>query len=79
MRRIHASERGDFGLSDRLMIGDNGKRFQGGMGENLDTLFITGGLARMETATTDQPDPEKLSAFLAEAQFEPSYAIGMLR
>jgi HAD superfamily hydrolase (TIGR01459 family) len=52
---------------------------QGGMGENLDTLFITGGLARMETATTDQPDPEKLSAFLAEAQFEPSYAIGMLR
>ncbi len=52
---------------------------QGGMGENLDTLFITGGLARLETGTTDQPDPDRLAAFLGEAQLQPSYAIGMLR
>jgi len=52
---------------------------QGGMGENIDTLFITGGLARAETATTDQPDPQDLARFLTGAQMEPSYAIGMLR
>lgn len=52
---------------------------QGGMGENIDTLFITGGLARAETGTTRQPDPGKLARFLTEAQMEPSYCIGMLR
>jgi HAD superfamily hydrolase (TIGR01459 family) len=51
----------------------------GGMGENIDTLFITGGLAREETATTRQPDSGKLARFLTEAQMEPSYSIGMLR
>jgi HAD superfamily hydrolase (TIGR01459 family) len=51
----------------------------GGMGENIDTLFITGGLAREETATTRQPDPGRLARFLTEAQMEPSYSIGMLR
>ena len=51
----------------------------GGMGENLDTLFISGGLAREETGTTDQPDPAKLAQFLTKAQMEPSYTIGMLR
>ncbi|MFW5642272.1 MAG: HAD hydrolase-like protein, partial [Roseicyclus sp.] len=52
---------------------------QGGMGENLDTLFITGGLARVETGTMRQPDPERLAAFLAGAQMSPTYAMGMLR
>ncbi len=52
---------------------------QGGMGENIDTLFITGGLAREETMTADQPDPPKLARFLTDAQMEPSYSIGMLR
>ena len=32
----------------------------GAMGEDIDSLFITGGLARAETGTTDQPNPEKL-------------------
>jgi ribonucleotide monophosphatase NagD (HAD superfamily) len=52
---------------------------QGGMGENIDTLFITGGLAREDTATRDQPDPGLLARFLTRAQMEPSYCIGMLR
>jgi HAD superfamily hydrolase (TIGR01459 family) len=52
---------------------------QGGMGENIDTLFISGGLAREETATTDQPDAAKLAAFLTRAEIEPTYTIGMLR
>ncbi len=52
---------------------------QGGMGENIDTLFITGGLAREDTATRDQPDPALLARFLTRAQMEPSYSIGLLR
>ncbi|MDG4648306.1 TIGR01459 family HAD-type hydrolase [Roseibacterium sp. SDUM158017] len=52
---------------------------KGGMGENIDTLFITGGLARSETGTTDQPDPDRLDAFLADIRLQPTYAIGMLR
>jgi HAD superfamily hydrolase (TIGR01459 family) len=52
---------------------------QGGMGENIDTLFITGGLARTETQTKEQPDPGHLAQFLTAAQMGPSYSIGMLR
>lgn len=51
----------------------------GGIGENIDTLFITGGLARTETGTRHQPDPAKLARFLTNAQMEPTYSIGMLR
>ena len=51
----------------------------GGIGENIDTLFITGGLARAETGTEHQPDPSKLAQFLTDAQLEPTYSIGMLR
>ncbi|UWQ96662.1 TIGR01459 family HAD-type hydrolase [Rhodobacteraceae bacterium M385] len=51
----------------------------GGIGENIDTLYITGGLAREETGTTRQPDPTKLAKHLTEAQMEPTYSIGMLR
>jgi len=52
---------------------------QGGMGENLDTLFIAGGLARIETGTVDQPDARLLAQVLTAAQMEPTYTIGMLR
>lgn len=51
----------------------------GGIGENIDTLFITGGLARAETGTERQPDPKKLARFLTDAQLEPTFSIGMLR
>jgi HAD superfamily hydrolase (TIGR01459 family) len=51
----------------------------GGLGENIDTLFISGGLARQATATTRQPDPEKLTAYLADHALSPTYTIGMLR
>ncbi|BDW86118.1 TIGR01459 family HAD-type hydrolase [Roseicyclus marinus] len=51
----------------------------GGLGESIDTLFISGGLAREETGTVDQPDPARLARFLTEAELEPSYTIGMLR
>ncbi|GAA5065479.1 TIGR01459 family HAD-type hydrolase [Roseibacterium beibuensis] len=63
-----------------LAIGDGIRTdIQGGMGEGIDTLFITGGLARAETGTERQPDPAKLEAYLAEAQLSTTYAIGMFR
>jgi HAD superfamily hydrolase (TIGR01459 family) len=66
---------------DRILAIGDGIRtdVQGGMGENIDTLFITGGLAREETGTVEQPDPSKLASFLTDAELEPSYCIGMLR
>ena len=70
------------GLSDAriICIGDGIKTdIQGAMGEDLDSLFITGGLAAVETGTTDQPDPVRLEAYLAAEQMSPGFAIGFLR
>lgn len=52
---------------------------QGALGENLDCLFITGGLAREETDTDTQPNPDKLTTYLENAQMEAPYSIGYLR
>jgi len=51
----------------------------GGVQEQIDVLFITGGLAAAETHTKDQPDPAALEAFLYKAQTTATYAIGFLR
>ena len=51
----------------------------GAMGEDLDSLFITGGLAAQETQTTDQPDPAALTAYLTKEMRQPTYCIGKLR
>jgi HAD superfamily hydrolase (TIGR01459 family) len=51
----------------------------GAQGEDIDSLFITGGLALRETRTTHQPDPAALDAFLAAQMISPSYSIGYLR
>jgi HAD superfamily hydrolase (TIGR01459 family) len=70
----------DIGDGRILAVGDGiFTDVQGGMGEGIDTLFISGGLAREETGTGRQPDAGKLARFLTEAQMEPSYTIGMLR
>ena len=52
---------------------------RGAMGEDLDCLFITGGLAASETKTDRQPDPAALDAYLTKEQVAPAYAIGFLR
>ncbi len=63
-----------------LCIGDGiNTDIKGGIGEDLDTLFITGGLAASETGTIGQPDPEKLETFLKGVQMSPTYAMGHLR
>ena len=70
------------GVSDAriICIGDGIKTdIQGAMGEDLDCLFITGGLAAQETKTADQPDPAALDRYLAAEMLSPTYSIGFLR
>lgn len=65
-----------------LMAGDGiATDVLGAMGEGIDALFVTGGLAAAETGTTGEagPDPARLAAFLAEARMAPRYAIARLR
>ncbi len=52
---------------------------QGAMGEGLDSLFITGGLAAAETLTATQPDPVALDDYLAQQRLDPTWSIGFLR
>ena len=63
-----------------LCIGDGIQTdVRGALGEDLDSLFVTGGLAREQTATIRQPDQDALGAFVAETRLTPTYAIGYLR
>ena len=66
---------------DRILaIGDGiATDIQGAIGEGIDSLFITGGLAAKETNTVTQPDPEKLSQYVSEKQLDPTFSIGFLR
>jgi len=52
---------------------------QGAIGEDIDSLFITGGLAAAETKTMRQPDPNALSDYLEKEKSSPTYSIGFLR
>ena len=51
----------------------------GAMGEDIDSLFISGGLAAAETRTVTQPDPDALSAYLDQHQTSATFTIGHLR
>ena len=66
---------------DRILaVGDGiATDIAGAIGEGLDALFVTGGLAAAETGTTDRPDPARLAAYLAAAEMSAPYAIGKLR
>lgn len=67
---------------DILCIGDGVRTdIEGAMGESLDSLFISGGLAAAETGTTpvSGPDPALLRAYLDAARMGPRWAIGALR
>ncbi|AZV79272.1 TIGR01459 family HAD-type hydrolase [Parasedimentitalea marina] len=66
--------------ADVLAIGDGPHTdISGGMGEGIDTLFISGGLAAKETKTAPQPDPEALKSYLEQEGSAPTYTIGRLR
>jgi HAD superfamily hydrolase (TIGR01459 family) len=65
-----------------LVLGDGiATDIQGAMGENLDALFVTGGLAAEQTGTTagSGPDPGRLAAYLAAARMAPKLAMAYLR
>lgn len=65
---------------DILAIGDGPHTdISGAMGEGLDALFITGGLAATETKTVQQPDPDALKAYLDKEKSAPNFSIGFLR
>ncbi len=51
----------------------------GAMGEDIDSLFITGGLAAAETKTSDQPDPKALELYIQRQKSTPRFSIGKLR
>jgi len=51
----------------------------GAQQEDLDSLFITGGLAASETKTATDPDPEALNSYLEKEMVGTTYAIGFLR
>lgn len=51
----------------------------GAMGEDIDSLFISGGLAAAETRTETQPNPDALTAYLQKEMSNPTYTIGYLR
>lgn len=52
---------------------------KGAMGEDIDSLFISGGLAAAETRTVRQPDTSALTGYLETEMSAPTYAIGFLR
>jgi HAD superfamily hydrolase (TIGR01459 family) len=67
-----------------LCIGDGlSTDIAGALGEGMDALFVTGGLARAETATgpapDGQPDPDAVEQVLAAHRLSAPYAIGYLR
>lgn len=79
-RRRYAALPGARKNPEIIAIGDGIRTdIQGALGEDIDSLFITGGLAAAETRTVEQPDPEALNAFIAKEKLEPNYAIGFLR
>lgn len=67
-----------------LVVGDGIRTdIKGALGEDLDSLFITGGLAAEATGTGPGPgaraNPDRLEAFVSTEMITPTYAAGFLR
>ena len=70
----------DIADDDILAIGDGPLTdIAGAIGEGIDSLFISGGLAAKETKTSVQPDEVALKSYLEMEKFDPTYTIGHLR
>ncbi|MFV2001892.1 MAG: HAD hydrolase-like protein, partial [Paracoccaceae bacterium] len=62
-----------------LCIGDSlTTDIQGGLSEDMDTLFITSGLAASHFGDRENPDPVRLSAYFAAHKISPTAAISFL-
>jgi len=81
LARRRLSALGEVVPDDRILcIGDGVLTdIRGAMGEDLDSLFISGGLAAAETKTAHQPDPNLLNTYLEKEMVSPTYTIGFLR
>lgn len=80
LARNRMAERGI--ADDRILcVGDGiGTDIAGGMAEELDTLFVTGGIAAEEFGPdAETPDPARLTAWLGTQSLTPTAAIGRLR
>lgn len=66
---------------DRILaIGDGpGTDLAGAMGEDIDFLFVTGGIVAEQTGTDKQPEPDKLKAFLQSERLSATFSVGHLR
>ncbi len=63
-----------------LAVGDGIQTdIAGAVGEDIDSLFISGGLAAQETKTNRQPDPDALELYLQKENMHPPFTIGHLR
>ena len=71
---VDVSDNGILAIGDGVLTD-----IAGAMGEDIDSLFISGGLAAEETRTQTQPDAEALEAYLLAEQSSPTFAIGHLR
>ena len=81
-RRLAARLGYDTPADEILCLGDGiATDIAGAMGEGLDALFVTGGLAAVETGTTADsgPDRARLTAYLASARMAPRFAMPFLR
>jgi HAD superfamily hydrolase (TIGR01459 family) len=81
-RRLLAARAGFETPPDEILaVGDGiGTDILGAMGEGLDAIFVSGGLAAAETGTTAEgPDAGKLGAYLAAARLAPRFAMARLR
>ncbi|MEK6204840.1 MAG: HAD hydrolase-like protein, partial [Amylibacter sp.] len=67
---------------DRILCVGDGiiTDIRGGVAEDLDTLFITGGLATTEISVhNDKPDEAELAKFIKTNKLTPTFAISRLR
>ncbi|MCF2906438.1 TIGR01459 family HAD-type hydrolase [Octadecabacter sp. CECT 8868] len=79
-RRRYAALSGSMSDPRIIAIGDGIRTdVLGGQQEDIDTLFITGGLSAAETKTAEQPDQDALDAYIASEMVTPTYSIGFLR
>lgn len=63
-----------------LAVGDGiATDVAGAVGEDLDVVYVTGGLDAEITRTSHGPDPEALRNYLNSKGYSPTYSIGFLR
>ncbi|MEM8753716.1 MAG: TIGR01459 family HAD-type hydrolase [Pseudomonadota bacterium] len=80
-RAVIAEAAGRRVADDRILCVGDGilTDVKGAIGEDLDCVFVTAGLAAAEVNAPDgAPDPEKLEAFLQRHMLSPRYAMGLL-